>query len=333
MPELAAANLLSPAILCFVLGGLAARLGSDLRMPDGVQTALAAYLMLAIGLRGGAELVHVPIADLAASMAVAVAMGCAIPLWVYAGLRRFAGLAVADAAALAAHYGSVSAVTFAAVIAMLDRQAIPYEGHAAALLAVMEVPAIVVGIGLARLAQASSVMRAGNNSGSIAVGPASFAPLGGVVASKSVLLLLGGLAIGALTGSTGLTPVQPFFTGLFPGALCLFLLELGRVTGERFGDFRQVGGRLLLFAVAAPPVHAALGLALAFAVGLSEGGAIVFATLCASASYIAAPAAVRSALPEANPGIYLACALGITFPFNILVGLPLYQAMASWLYA
>lgn len=146
------------------------------------------------------------------------------------------------------------------------------------------------------------------------------------------LLLLGGLAIGALTGPEGLRPVQPFFTLLFPGVLCLFLLELGRVTAERLGDFGRVGGRLLAFALLAPPAHAVLGLGLAAAAGLSEGGAIVFATLCASASYIAAPAAIRVALPEANPSLYLTCSLGITFPFNILVGLPLYQAWAAWLY-
>ena len=154
----------------------------------------------------------------------------------------------------------------------------------------------------------------------------------GIIASKSVLLLLGGLAIGALAGPAGMRPVQPFFIGLFPGVLCLFLLELGRLAAERLGDFAKVGGRLLAFSLLAPVAHAALGLLVAAAAGLGEGGAVVFATLCASASYIAAPAAVRAALPEANPSLYLTCALGITFPFNIVVGLPLYQAMAAALY-
>ncbi len=319
MLDLVLANLLSPAVLCFALGVLACRLGSDLRLPEPVQTALSAYLMLAIGLRGGAELAQVPLAELAAPMGAALLMGCAIPLGVFLVLRRLAGLALADAAALAAHYGSVSAVTFAAVTAMLDSQGVPFEGHATALLAVMEVPAIVVGIGLAQLLGAAG-------------GRTSLAPLGGVIASKSVLLLLGGLAIGALAGPAGLRPVQPFFTGMFPGVLCLFLLELGRLAAERLGDFAKVGGRLLAFAVLAPLVQATLGLLVAAAAGLGEGGAVIFATLCASASYIAAPAAVRAALPEANPSLYLTCALGITFPFNIAVGLPLYQAMAAWLY-
>ncbi len=335
MFDFALTNLLSPPVLCFALGILACRLRSDLRLPEQVQAGISAYLMLAIGLRGGGELVHVPISHLAAPVAAALLMGCSIPLWVYAGLRRFAQLSVPDAAALAAHYGSVSAVTFAAVTAMLDRQGVPFEGHVTALLAVMEVPAIVVGIGLARLAQvaasAPGLVLAGSG-GTLGAGTGPTGPLGGVVASKSVVLLLGGLVIGALAGPDGLRPVQPFFAGLFPGALCLFLLELGRVTAERLGDFGRVGGRLLGFAVLAPVLHAVLGLCLAKAAGLGEGGAVVFATLCASASYIAAPAAVRVALPEANPSLYLTCALGITFPFNMLAGLPLYQAMAEFLY-
>jgi len=318
MLELAQANLLSPPILCFVLGALALRLRADLGLPESVYTVLSAYLMLSIGLRGGAELAHEPLANLALPILGALALGCAIPFSTFAVLRGIGRLDVPNAAAMAAHYGSVSAVTFAAVTAMLDRQSVPFEGYAATLLAVMEIPAIVVGIGLARAAGAGSGQPLGS--------------LGGVLASKSVLLLLGGLVIGALSGPERMRPIQPFFTGLFPGALCLFLLELGRVTASRLGDFFQVGARLVVFALAAPVVHAVLGLVVAWAVGLSEGGAVVLATLAASASYIAAPAAVRQALPEANPGIYLTCALGLTFPFNIIIGLPLYQAMAGWVY-
>ncbi len=318
MLDLAQANLLSPPVLCFVLGAIALRLRADLGLPEAVYSVLSAYLMLSIGLRGGAELAHEPLASLAGPVAGALALGIAIPLWSYAALRRFWGLGIADAAAMAAHYGSVSAVTFAAVTAMLDRQGTPFEGYAATLLAVMEVPAIIIGIGLARAAGAGSGRPLGS--------------LGGVLASKSVLLLLGGLVIGALSGPERLAPVQPFFTGLFPGALCLFLLELGRVTAQRLGEFSGAGRRLVAFALIAPPIHAVAGLVVAQAVGLSEGGAVVLATLAASASYIAAPAAVRQALPEANPGFYLTCALGITFPFNIIIGLPLYQAMAGWLY-
>ena len=239
---------------------------------------------------------------------------------------------------MAAHYGSVSAVTFAAATAFLDQQQVPYEGYAAALLAIMEVPAIVVAIALAGLSMVASGTYADRGGTAVLGGPATPAGPGlanvisDAFASKSVLLLAGGLAIGLLVGPAGLTKVKPLFVDLFPGLLCLFLLELGRLAASRIGDFRQVGLKLAVFAIAMPVVHAALGVALAHAVGLSEGGAIVLGILSASASYIAAPAAVRLALPEANPGYYLTCSLAITFPFNIVVGLPLYGAMANWLY-
>lgn len=342
--ELAQSNLLSPAVLCFVLGAVAVLARSDLSLPEPIFAGLSVYLMLAIGLKGGAELSHLPLAEIARPVAAALVLGCCIPIWCYALLRYAAKLSVADAAALAAHYGSVSAVTFAAVVAMLDRQGTPYEGYAAALLAIMEVPAIVVAIGIAKVLQAPAhaSVRVGGGGAAVLGGPGGFsgAPRSGlgvlfaeVVSSKSVLLLCGGLVIGALAGPAGLTKVKPFFGDLFQGALCLFLLELGRVAASRIGDFGQVGLRLAAFAVALPILHGALGVALAHLAGLSQGGAVVLGTLAASASYIAAPAAVRVALPEASPGTYLTCSLAITFPFNIVLGLPLYQAMAAWLYA
>nr|WP_162560724.1 sodium-dependent bicarbonate transport family permease [Methylobacterium durans] len=247
--ELAQANLLSPAVLCFALGAVAAIARSDLRLPEGVFAALSMYLMVSIGLRGGAELRDADLAQVVVPMVGALGLCCLIPLWSYAALRRFGGLSVENAAALAAHYGSVSAVTFAAVTTMLDRQAIPYEGYAAALLATMEVPAIVVAIALVRLAQAAathSVMV--GQSGALTVGGFPFRPnadqpsvLAEVLSSKSIVLLAGGLAIGALVGPAGLTKVKPFFADLFPGALCLFLLELGRQAASRWGHFDRSG--------------------------------------------------------------------------------------------
>ncbi|WP_279482966.1 sodium-dependent bicarbonate transport family permease [Aureimonas sp. SK2] len=339
MLDLAASNLLSPAILCFVLGAVAVALRSDLRLPEPVVAALSIYLMLAIGMKGGVELSGQSPAELATPIAAALFLGCAIPLWCYALLRRFAGLGVSDAAAMAAHYGSVSAVTFAAATALLNQQGIAYEGYAAALLAIMEIPAIVVAIGLAGVSTLASASYAGPNGAAVLGGQAglSVGPrLAGVVsdafASKSVLLLAGGLVIGILIGPTGLAKVKPLFVDLFPGLLCLFLLELGRLAAAKFDEFRQVGARLAVFAIVMPVLHAAVGIALAHAAGLSEGGAIILGVLAGSASYIAAPAAVRLALPDANPGYYLTCSLAITFPFNIVVGLPLYAAMARWLY-
>ena len=335
MFDLAATNLLSPAILCFALGAFAVVLRSDLKLPEPVFAALSIYLMLAIGLKGGVELAVRPLSSIVAPIAASLMLGCAIPLWCYAILRRYVGLSVPDAAAMAAHYGSVSAVTFAAVTALLDRQGVVYEGYAAALLAIMEVPAIVVAIGLAGVASISSA-RTATAGGTVAIsGPPSSAlsdVISDALSSKSILLLGGGLIIGALTGSAGIAKVKPLFVDLFQGALCLFLLELGRLAASKIGDFRQVGVKLAAFAIGMPVLHAALGITLAHAIGVSQGGAIILGTLAASASYIAAPAAVRLALPDANPGYYLTCSLAITFPFNIVIGLPLYSAMAGWLY-
>ncbi len=337
--ELAASNRSSPPILCFALGATAVMRRSNMKLPEQVFTALSMYLMLAIGIKGGAELAGRPMAELAAPIAAALVLGCAIPLWSFALLRRYAGLSIPDAAAMAAHYGSVSAVTFAAATALLDRQGIVYEGYAAALLAIMEIPAIVIGIGLAGVASlAGSVAMNRDGTASLSSSGSAFGArfgnaLADVVSSKSVLLLAGGLVIGAAAGPVGLAKVKPFFVDLFTGMLCLFLLELGRAAAERAPEFKKVGARLATFAIAMPLLHGAIGILAAHAAGLSMGGAIVLGTLAASASYIAAPAAVRLALPEANPGYYLTCSIAITFPFNITVGLPLYAAMAKWLYA
>lgn len=340
MFDLAIANLLSPAILCFALGAFAVLLRSDLKLPDQVFAALSLYLMLSIGLRGGAELAERHLTEVALPVIGALALGCAVPLWCYALLRRVWGLSIVDAAALAAHYGSVSAVTFAAVTSLLDRQGIAFEGYAAALLAIMEVPAIVVALGLAgvaRMAGRSVEVSAGG--AAILGGPPSAlsgsgvsSVLAEVLSSKSIVLLVGGLAIGGVVGPTGFAKVKPLFGDLFAGMLCLFMLELGRVAASHVGDFRKVGLRLAIFALLMPVLHGALGILVAHTVGMSQGGALVMGTLAASASYIAAPAAVRLALPEANPGYYLTCSLAITFPFNLVLGIPLYGIMATLLY-
>ncbi len=318
------ANLASPPVLCFVLGALAVAIRSDLVVPEPVFAALSIYLMLSIGLRGGAEFASGHLAGLGGPVVAALALSCAIPLWCNALLRRFAGLSVVDAAGMAAHYGSVSALTFAAVTAMLDRQGVAFEGYAAALLAIMEVPAIVIAVAMAKRSTAPG----GQGDGQ----PGTLSVLRGVLASKSVVLLAGGIAIGMLVGPAGLVRVKPLFGDLFQGALCLFLLELGRVAALGAREFRVVGVRLAAFAIVMPVLHGALGVAAAYAAGLSEGGAVVLGTLAASASYIAAPAAIRLALPEANAAYSLTCSVAITFPFNIVFGLPLYQAMARMMY-
>lgn len=327
-------------VLAFVLGIIAARAGSDLKFPDAVYAFLTIYLLAAIGLKGGYKLSLTPLSELALPMLAGLALSVAIPIWCYALLRglRFG---VADAAALAAHYGSVSAVTFSAAITFFDSlraeallrtpglseaelsaMGVVPEGFLPGLLATMEVPAILIALGLARVRGGTDATQG--------------AGLGTVVrellAGRGSILLLGFLAIGLLGGKAGYTQVAPFFDAPFRGLLTLFLLEAGLVTGRRLGDLRTVGWPLIAFALGMPLVHACLALLLAHAIGLSLAGAVVFATLAASASYIAAPAATRIALPEANPGLTLTASLVLTFPMNNLIGIPLYYALARMLY-
>ncbi|SHO65923.1 hypothetical protein SAMN02745172_02572 [Pseudoxanthobacter soli DSM 19599] len=320
--SLASTALLSPPVLCFGLGALASALRSNLRIPAPVFDAVSIYLLLAIGLKGGAELAESRWSDFAAPAIAGLALGIVIPLWCFIALRRLAGFGTADAASLAAHYGSVSAVTFIAVINYLERAGTSHEGFMTAVLALMEAPAIVVAFLLARMA--------GGPGGSSHSGLG--AALREVVSAKSFLLLMGGLVIGGIIGKAGLAPVRPFFGDLFLGFLCLFLLELGIVAAQKADEAWQAGPRLLAFAIAAPIVNGSLGLLAGHMAGLSEGGAVVLATLAASASYIAAPAAVRLALPEANAAYSLAASLAITFPFNVVIGIPLYAALAQGLY-
>jgi hypothetical protein len=316
--DLAAANLLSPMILCFALGAVAAFVRSDLRLPEPVFTALAIYLMLAIGLKGGADLATVPAGAMALPILAALTLCLVIPLWCHAALRRFAGLERRDAAALAAHYGSVSAVTFLAVLGYLDAIGMAYEPSVTALLALMETPALVVALLLAGRGRRD--------------GQPLRTVLSRILASKSIVLLFGGLVIGAIAGHEGLAPVKPLFGDLFRGLLCLFLLDLGRQAMEQASGWRRNGPAVAAFAILAPVLNAGLGLGLAWLAGMSQGGAVVMATLAASASYIVAPAAMRLALPDANPGLYLTASLALTFPFNLIVGIPLYAAMAGVLY-
>lgn len=312
--ELLALNLLSPVVLSFALGAIAAFVKSDLRLPEALYQSLSIYLLFAIGLKGGVAIAQTPLADLWLPAVATLAVGSLMPVWTYAVLRglRFS---VADAAALAAHYGSVSAVTFVAASTFVAAAGSEAEGFLPSLVALLEVPAIVVALliaqrgmgGQRRLSEATRE----------------------VLTGRSVVLLVGGLVIGALSGPANYAAVEPVFSGLFHGALALFLLELGGSAARRARDFVRGGLRLLLFGTLAPMVHGALGVVVGLATGLGPGGATVFGAMTASASYIAAPAAVRIALPEANPGYYLTGALAITFPFNLALGIPLYFALAK----
>ena len=327
--ELVRLNLLSPMVLAFVLGIVATRIRSDLRLPDAAYASLSIYLLLSIGLKGGAALSATPLRDVVGPALATLVAGASIPLWSYLIARRLGRWTVADAAALAAHYGSVSVVTFVASQAFLDRAGIGYEGFMATLVALLEVPAILVALVVARRALAAERPPGDGDAADDATSSVGWGEtLREVLAGRSIVLLVGGLVIGAAGGADGLERVTPFFVTPFEGALTLFLLEMGIVTGRRLGELRAAGAFLVSFGTLAPLVHGAAGVLLGRAVGLSEGGATVFATMLASASYIAATAAVRLALPEANPGRYLTASLAVTFPFNLVIGIPTYAWIA-----
>ncbi len=313
--DLAVANLTSVPVLAFALGAVAVALGGDLRFPEPVHQALSAYLLFAIGLKGGVSLVQADPGALGGPLLATVALGVAVPAVAFGALRLVTRLGPVDRAGVAAHYGSTSLVTFTAALVFLDAAGEPYEGFMPTLLAVMEVPGIVV-----------ALLLAGRH---VAGGDGWGAVLREVLTGRSVLLLAGGLAVGAATGPDGYEQVAPFFGVLFPGVLALFLLDMGGIAARRVRDLRRAGPGLVAFALAMPVAMGSLGVLAGGAAGLSVGGATVLGVLAGSASYIAAPAAVRLALPEANPAYSLSASLGLTFPFNLIAGIPILYAVAG----
>lgn len=316
--DLALQNLLSPPVLFFALGLLAAAVRSDLAVPEAVAKLLALYLMMSIGFRGGAEMAHHGLdARMLATIASGAALSFAIPIAAFASLRLISSLSHIDAAAVAAHYGSISAVTLAAVTSTLAQLNIPYEGYLVATAAAMETPAIFSALILAHRSASSGAT-----------------PLSGSVMREaglngSVVMLLGAFIIGALTGDKGLASLKPFILDPFIGFLCLFLLDMGLVAGRNFETGRRhLSIGVIAFAIVMPLANAVVALVVGQALGLSMGGLAVFATLAGSASYIAVPAAMRLALPQANPAIALTLSLCVTFPFNLTLGIPLYLSAA-----
>jgi uncharacterized protein len=312
---LAGANLTSPPVLAFLLGLLATAVGGDLRLPEPVYQLLSFYLLLGIGIKGGVALSQSPAGEVIVPILVTLGLGVLIPLLAYVVLRYLTRLGPVDRGALAAHYGSTSLVTFTAATVFLTSAGIAFEGYMTTLLAVLEVPAIIVGLMLA----GRKVTRSASWGESLRE----------VLTSRSILLLVGGIALGVVTGTAGYARVEPFFGGLFTGVLTLFLLEMGVIAAKRLRDLPTAGIGLAVFAVAFPVFAGILGIIAGLTAGLSTGGAALLGVLAASASYIAAPAAVRLALPEANPGYYLTASLGITFPFNLVLGIPLYLTIAQ----
>jgi hypothetical protein len=309
-------------VLAFVLGVVASRIKSDLKFPDSLYQSLTIYLLIAIGMKGGYKLSLASFSEVLYPAMAAITLCCCIPLWTYWMMRRVAKLDVSNAAALAAHYGSVSAVTFSAALAFHESLHIPFEGFMPSMLAMMEIPAILIGISLARINGTSTT----NSQVSVKEIARE------LVAGKSSLLLLGFLLIGFVVGKSGWEQVSPLFDTPFKGVLTLFLLEAGLVAGRKLSDLRKAGITLIGFGIIFPIIHAVIGIFLGHVAGLGLGGATILGVLAASASYIAAPAACRVALPEANPSYYLTAALAITFPFNVMFGLPLYHEIATYIF-
>ncbi|KMJ53721.1 permease [Vogesella sp. EB] len=308
---------LDPVVLFFLLGLFAALARSELKLPPALYETLSVFLLLAIGLKGGVALAKTGSPQVLLQVLLVILLGTLLTLLAF-GILRWR-LNRADAAATAAHYGSVSVVTFAVAASFLARQGIEAEPQLTLFLAVMEMPALVVGVLLARLGDGQQ-LRWGQLAHEVFLG-------------KSMVLLLGGLVIGWLAGPVGIVSLSPLYVDLFKPVLSLFLLEMGLLTAAKLGGLRRQGGFVVLFGLLVPLGFACIGLGSAYAMGLSAGGALLLATLCASSSYIAAPAAMRIAVPEANPALSLAASLGVTFPFNLLFGIPLYWMLTQWLYA
>jgi hypothetical protein len=308
--------LLSPIILFFVLGAAAAFARSDLSVPEALAKGMSLYLMAAIGLKGGVQVAESGFtSDMLAAACAGLALSFLIPLPAFLALRRYGRLNAVNAAAVAAHYGSVSVVTFVTGAEVLTSGGLPPAGYMVAVLALMETPAIVVGLWLARRGGGAAEQSRSDL-------------LHETLLNGSVVLLTGSFLIGLVAGKDGFAPIAPVFDTAFRGVLCLFLLDMGLVAARRLREARALTARLAGLAVLFPLVNGAVGVVLAAAIGLDGGSAAALGILAASASYIAVPAAMRLALPQADPGLYLAMSLAVTFPFNIVVGIPFYTFLA-----
>ncbi len=317
--DTAIATLLSPVVLFFVLGALAALARSDLAIPEPVAKGLSLYLMAAIGLKGGAAVAasgYSP--EILSATLAGLALSALLPFGAYGVLRRIGQVDGLNAGAIAAHYGSVSVVTFVTGVEILTQQGLAPGGYMVAVMALMETPAIVTGLWLAQ----RHVQRDTETQRDL---------WHEVLLNGSVVLLLGSFTIGVIVGPDGLRPVAPVFETGFRGMLCLFLLDMGLVAVRRLQAGKGLTARLVVLGIALPLINGSIGAATALAIGLPVGSAAALAILAASASYIAVPAAVRLALPQANPGLSLSMSLAVTFPFNIIIGIPLFTALVQWM--
>lgn len=334
-------SLLDPAVLFFVFGVFAGAVRSNLELPPAISKFLSLYLLMALGLKGGFALSQSGLTtSVATSLGLAVLLAVLVPLLGYLVLRRL--LSGFDAAAVAATYGSVSAVTFVTAVQHLESHGIPFGGHMAAAMALMESPAIILAVLMANVLRRRQAGQGGvgmvtQPGGTLALGtgqPGELPRLSKVLHESltdgAQLLLLGAMLVGLISGEAGRDAMQPFSGDLFKGMLSLFLLDMGLMTARNLPQLRGQSPWLVAYAVLGPLSHAAIALALARLCGVAVGDTMLLMVLAASASYIAVPAVVRHAIPEANPSLYFSLSLGVTFPLNILFGIPLYSLVAHW---
>ena len=312
--SVASANLTSVAVLVFILGFIGAKLKSELKLPESVYQMISIYLLFGIGLKGGHSLKSVTPESFIKPAIATIFLGILIPIVAFYSLKFIRNINDMDRGAIAAHYGSTSLVTFSAALLYLESNVIEVEGFMTAILTLLEIPGLIVGIYLGSRRKDEKVQWAQT--------------LREVVTGKTVLLLAGGLGIGAVTSVSGYLKVSPFFIDLQGGFLVLFLLHLGYQAGSNWNEVKKVGPKMIGFGIIFPIVSGAIGVIVGLTVDLSIGGATVLGVLCASGSYIAAPAAVAIGLPKANSSLALMSSIGVTFPFNLIFGIPLYLEMA-----
>jgi hypothetical protein len=320
--SLVISNFLNPPILFFFLGVTSVLVKSDLEIPAPIPKLFSLYLLLAIGFKGGVELAKSGVSQaVVLTLVLAIIMSALVPVYTFFILRlKFDPY---NSAAIAATYGSISAVTFITASSFLSALKIPFDGYMVAALALMESPAIIVGLILVNLFAYKKGESSETNWPEV---------LQEAFLNSSVFLLVGSLLIGILTGEHGGKVLKPFTTDIFYGVLTFFLLDMGLVAARRIKDLQKTGAFLIAFAILIPLFNAAIGLLIARSINMPQGNALLFTVLCASASYIAVPAAMRMTVPEANPSLYISSALAVTFPFNILIGIPLYQYGISLLW-
>ena len=338
--QLIQSNLLTPIVLFFLFGIIAARIKSDLKMPEAISEFLPIYLLAAIGLHGGIEMRKTGFEEMLIPMLVAIGLSLLFTLNHYQILRRLGKFNIFDSYALASTYGAVGAVTFSVGLSFLKNQGVTSEGYLAAILAVLEPVAFILAIFLTNMAVSKQIRtkkQSISDDEELDIGMKQTKTklsqvLKESITGKAIVILLGSIVIGYIIGKEGFEPISIVFDELFTGAIVIFMIEMGIIAGQRLEDIKKVGVFLTSFAIIMPTINGIIGVLVSTALGLSLGGAVMFGLLLASASFIAAPAVLRHAIPQANPSLYITSALGITFPYNIIVLLPIMFTVSTWVH-